>query len=135
MNAKKQDNRSKGRSKSRAKVHAPHAGRVYIQATMNNTIITITTDKGATIAARSGGSNYKGARKSTPAAAEQAGRELGEKVKAMGMVTLVAQIKGPGAGRESAIKGLAASGMSIVYITEATPIPHNGCRARKERRI
>lgn len=134
MNAKKQDTRGKGRGKSR-KVHAPHSGKAYIQASMNNTIITITTDKGAVIAARSGGCNYKGARKATPAAAEQAARELGEKVKAMGMVTIVVQLKGPGSGRDAAIKGLAASGLSVVYITEATPIPHNGCRRPKERRI
>ena len=134
MNVKKQNGKSKGRSRT-GKVHAPHSGRVCIQATMNNTIITVTTDKGAVIASRSGGSNYKGARKSTPAAAEQAGRELGEKIKSMGMVTLVAIIKGPGAGREAAVKGLAASGMSIVFITEATPVPHNGCRPRKPRRI
>ena len=134
--AKKQDNRaSKGRTRARVKVQAPHSGRVVITASMNNTIIAITTDKGALIAASSGGRNYKGARKATPAAAEQAAREVGEKVKNMGMVTVVAIIRGPGSGRDAAIKGLVASGLTIITIIEATPVPHNGCRARKQRRI
>ena len=126
---------SGNKSRSRGKIHAPPSGKAMISATMNNTIITITTDKGAVLASSSGGRKYKGARKATSAAADEAAREVGKKVLAMGMTTVVAIIKGPGAGRESAVKGLAASGLGITTITDATGIPHNGCRPRKERRI
>jgi small subunit ribosomal protein S11 len=133
MKNKSQNSGSK--SRSRGKVIAPPSGKAMITATMNNTIISITTDKGAVIASSSGGRKYKGARKATSAAADEAAREVGKKVISMGMNTVVAIIKGPGAGRESAVKGLAAAGLSIITITDATGMPHNGCRARKERRI
>lgn len=130
---KKQVNTAKNRT--RKSKNAPSSGRIYVHASMNNTIITATTEKGDAVYSRSGGSNYKGARKATPGAAEQAARELGEALKNMGMVTVVVIISGPGPGRDASVKGLASSGLTVVNLIEKTPIPHNGCRRRKARRI
>lgn len=129
---------NKPKTRAKGKIHAPHAGRAVVVATMNNTIITITTEKGDKIASCSGGSTekkYKGSRKSTSAAAEEAAKEVGKKVQTMGMSSIVVIIKGPGAGREAAVRGLYTSGLSVSSIIDATPMPHNGCRRRKERRI
>lgn len=131
MSYKKQDKKRV----TKRKVHAPHSGKAYIKATMNNTLISITTDKGAVIAQRSSGYNYKGSRKSTSGSAEQAARELGEKVKSMGLASVSVIMKGPGAGREAVLKGFVAAGLSVVHLDDKTPVPHNGCRRPKERRM
>jgi small subunit ribosomal protein S11 len=108
----------------------------YIQSTFNNTIITITDQPGNTICwASSGTSGFKGARKGTPFAAQLAAREVSSKAKEYGVRYVDVRIKGPGAGRESAIRALQAEGLEIKSIRDITPIPHNGCRVRKRRRV
>lgn len=108
----------------------------YIQSTFNNTIITITDQPGNTICwASSGTSGFKGARKGTPFAAQLAAREVSVKAKDYGVRYIDVRIKGPGAGRESAIRALQAEGLEIKSIRDITPIPHNGCRVRKRRRV
>ena len=108
----------------------------YIQSTFNNTIITITDRPGNTICwASSGTSGFKGARKGTPFAAQLAAREVSAKAKEYGVRYIDVRIKGPGAGRESAIRALQAEGLEIKSIRDVTPIPHNGCRVRKRRRV
>jgi len=108
----------------------------YIQSTFNNTIITIADQPGNTICwASSGTSGFKGARKGTPFAAQLAAREVSAKAKEYGVRYIDVRIKGPGAGRESAIRALQAEGLEIKSIRDITPIPHNGCRVRKRRRV
>jgi len=108
----------------------------YIQSTFNNTIITITDQPGNTICwASSGTSGFKGARKGTPFAAQLAAKEVSLKAKEYGVRYVDVRIKGPGAGRESAIRALQAEGLEIKSIRDITPIPHNGCRVRKRRRV
>ena len=137
--AKTRTGAKSGKLKGQKKIKvSSHLGRAVVVANMNNTIITITTEKGDTIASKSGGSTekkYKGSRKSTPAAAEEAAKEVAKKVLGMGMTSVAVIIKGPGSGRDAAVKGLYTAGLSVSMITDATPIPHNGCRRRKERRI
>ncbi len=111
-------------------------GIVHVHASFNNTIITITDRQGNTLAwATSGGSGFRGSRKSTPFAAQIAAEKAGEKVKEFGMKNLDVEVKGPGPGRESAIRALHASGFTITNIVDVTPIPHNGCRPPKKRRV
>jgi len=111
-------------------------GVAYIQSTFNNTIITITDQQGNTVCwASSGTSGFKGARKGTPFAAQLAGREVAAKAKDFGVRYVDVKVKGPGAGRESAIRALQADGIEIKSIKDITPIPHNGCRVRKRRRV
>jgi len=108
----------------------------YIQSTFNNTIITLTDQPGNTICwASSGTAGFKGARKGTPFAAQLAAREVSVKAKEYGVRYVDVRIKGPGAGRESAIRALQAEGLEIKSIKDITPIPHNGCRVRKRRRV
>lgn len=108
----------------------------YIQSTFNNTIITLTDQPGNTICwASSGTAGFKGARKGTPFAAQLAAREVSGKAKEYGVRYVDVRIKGPGAGRESAIRALQAEGLEIKSIKDITPIPHNGCRVRKRRRV
>lgn len=108
----------------------------YIQSTFNNTIITLTDQPGNTICwASSGTAGFKGARKGTPFAAQLAAREVSVKAKEYGVRYVDVRIKGPGAGRESAIRALQAEGLEIKSIRDITPIPHNGCRVRKRRRV
>lgn len=111
-------------------------GVAHIHASFNNTIITITDRQGNALAwATSGGSGFRGSRKSTPFAAQVAAEKAGEVVKEMGMKNLEVNVKGPGPGRESAVRALNASGFKITNIMDVTPIPHNGCRPPKKRRV
>ncbi len=112
------------------------SGVAHVNATFNNTMITITDAQGNTIAWSSAGSQgFKGSRKSTPYAAQIAGEDAGNKAIEHGMKTLEVQVKGPGSGRESALRALQSVGFTITSIQDVTPIPHNGCRPRKRRRV
>ena len=112
------------------------SGVAHVNATFNNTMITITDAQGNAIAWSSAGSQgFKGSRKSTPYAAQIAGEDAGRKAMEHGMKTLEVEVKGPGAGRESALRALQAVGFTITSIRDVTPIPHNGCRPRKRRRV
>lgn len=111
-------------------------GRVYVTATFNNTLVTITDSKGDTIAwSSAGASGFKGARKSTPFAAITAVEKVAAKAKSMGMTSAEVYIKGPGSGRDAAIRALKSAGLNITMIADVTPIPHNGTRAKKKRRV
>ena len=108
----------------------------HIQSTFNNTIITITDPGGDTLCWASAGTiGYKGSRKSTPFAAQKAAESVAEKAQKFGVREVEVKIKGPGAGRESAIRALQASGLDVRVIEDVTPLPHNGCRPRKKRRV
>ena len=112
------------------------SGVAHVNATFNNTMITITDAQGNTIAWSSAGAQgFKGSRKSTPYAAQVAGEDAGRKAMDHGMKTLEVEVKGPGSGRESALRALQAVGFTITAIRDVTPIPHNGCRPRKRRRV
>ena len=112
------------------------SGIAHVNATFNNTIITITDVQGNTIAWSSAGSQgFKGSRKSTPYAAQIAAESAGRKAVEHGVRTLEIQVKGPGAGRESALRALNSVGFTITAIRDVTPIPHNGCRPPKRRRV
>src|SRR5271167_3378927 len=112
------------------------SGVAHVNATFNNTMITITDAQGNTIAwSSSGMQGFKGSRKSTPYAAQMAAEDAGKKAMEHGMRTLEVEVKGPGAGRESALRALQAVGFAISSIRDVTPIPHNGCRPRKRRRV
>jgi len=111
-------------------------GIAHIHASFNNTIIMITDRQGNALAwATAGGSGFRGSRKSTPFAAQVAAEKAGEKVKEYGMKNLEVEVKGPGPGRESAVRALNNAGFQITNITDVTPIPHNGCRPPKRRRV
>jgi small subunit ribosomal protein S11 len=111
-------------------------GIAHIHASFNNTIIMITDRQGNALAwATAGGSGFRGSRKSTPFAAQVAAEKAGEKVKEFGMKNLEVEVKGPGPGRESAVRALNNAGFQITNITDVTPIPHNGCRPPKKRRV
>jgi small subunit ribosomal protein S11 len=111
-------------------------GRAYVQSTFNNTLVTITDPSGAVIAWSSAGSSgFKGSRKSTPYAASQAAETASRRAMEQGMRQVDVYVKGPGSGREAAIRSLQASGLQINSITDVTPIPHNGCRPPKRRRV
>ena len=112
------------------------SGVAHVNATFNNTMITITDAQGNAIAWSSAGSQgFKGSRKSTPYAAQIAGEDAGKKAMDHGMKTREVEVKGPGAGRESALRALQAVGFIVTSIRDVTPIPHNGCRPRKRRRV
>jgi small subunit ribosomal protein S11 len=112
------------------------SGVAHVSASFNNTKITITDAQGNTIAWSSAGSQgFKGSRKSTPYAAQVAAEDAGRKAMDHGMKTLEVQVKGPGTGRESALRALQVVGFDITVIRDVTPIPHNGCRPRKRRRV
>lgn len=124
---------SKGRKKVKRTVVD---GMAHIHASFNNTIITITDRQGNTLSwATAGGSGFRGSRKSTPFAAQIASQKAGEEALEFGMKTLEVFIKGPGSGRESAVRALNAVGLKITNITDVTPVPHNGCRPPKKRRV
>ena len=111
-------------------------GIAHIHATFNNTIITITDLAGNTIAwATAGGSGFRGSRKSTPFAAQVAAEKAGTKAQEFGLKDIVVKVKGPGPGRDSALRSLNAIGLHIVSIEDVTPLPHNGCRTPKQRRV
>jgi small subunit ribosomal protein S11 len=124
---------SKGRKKVKRTVID---GMAHIHASFNNTIITITDRQGNTLTwATAGGSGFRGSRKSTPFAAQIASQKAGESALEFGMKSLDVFIKGPGPGRESAVRALNAVGFKITNITDVTPVPHNGCRPPKKRRV
>jgi len=112
------------------------SGVAHVNATFNNTMITITDAQGNTIAWSSAGAQgFKGSRKSTPYAAQVAAEDAGRKAQEHGMRTLEIEVKGPGSGRESALRALQTVGFSVTSIRDVTPIPHNGCRPPKRRRV
>jgi small subunit ribosomal protein S11 len=111
-------------------------GIAHIHASFNNTIVMITDRQGNALAwATAGGSGFRGSRKSTPFAAQVAAERVGELVKEYGLKNLEVEVKGPGPGRESAVRALNNAGFRITNITDVTPIPHNGCRPPKKRRV
>jgi len=113
-----------------------HNGLVHVQATFNNTIITISDPEGNTISWSSAGSlGFRGSRKGTPFAAQQASMTAASKAKDVGLRVVDVRVSGPGSGRESAIRALATSGLEVRAIKDTTPIPHNGCRPPKKRRV
>jgi small subunit ribosomal protein S11 len=115
---------------------APRNGVVHIQCTFNNTLVTVTDGKGNVVAWSSAGSmNFKGSRKSTPFAAQVAAETAGKKAVDAGMKSVEVYVKGPGSGREAAIRAIQTSGLQISMIKDVTPIPHNGCRPPKRRRV
>jgi len=117
------------------KVNIP-TGVAHIKATFNNTIITITDLNGEVVAwSTSGSKGFKGSRKSTPFAAQVAAEDAARKAMDAGMRTVAVLVKGPGSGRESAVRAIGAAGMKITLIKDVTPIPHNGCRPPKRRRV
>jgi len=124
-----------GRVKRREKKNIS-SGVAHVNSTFNNTMITITDAQGNTISWSSAGAQgFKGSRKSTPYAAQVAAEDAAKKAQEHGMKTLEVEVRGPGSGRESALRALQASGFTITSIRDVTSIPHNGCRARKKRRV
>ena len=116
--------------------YAGGIARAYIQSTFNNTIVTIADDKGNTLAwASAGGSGFKGAKKGTPFAAQMTANAVGKKALDMGVKQVSVFVNGPGPGRETAIRGLHASGLMVAAIKGVTPVPHDGCRPPKPRRV
>ena len=127
---------AKSKSKRRKARRSVAVGVAHIKASFNNTTITITDTKGDTLCwATSGTSGFKGSRKSTPFAGQSAAQQAGEKAVKSGMKEVDVKVKGPGSGRESAITALQAAGLTIKSIEDVTPLPHNGCRPKKRRRV
>jgi small subunit ribosomal protein S11 len=121
--------------KKKERKNVPH-GVAFIQASFNNTIVTITDTEGRTLAWKSSGSlGFRGSRKGTPFAAQQAAMNAANQARDHGMRTIEVRVNGPGSGRESAIRALAAAGLDVKTIKDVTPIPHNGCRPPKRRRV
>ena len=127
----------KGSTRTRKRVRRSVALAVaHVKATFNNTIVTITDLNGDVICwATAGTIGFKGSRKSTPFAAQRAAEKVAEEAQKMGVRQVEVRVKGPGSGRESAIRALQAAGLEIKSIEDVTPLPHNGCRPRKERRV
>ena len=122
--------------KKRGEKRVVHHGFAHINASFNNTIVTITDADGNVIGwSRAGGIGFKGSRKGAPFAATQAAINAGNAAKAVGMRSLEVRVKGPGAGRESAIRALQTIGLEVKSIRDVTPLPHNGCRPPKRRRV
>jgi len=112
------------------------SGKAFIQATFNNTIVTLTDPQGNVVScSSSGASGFKGSRKSTPYASQMAATSAARKAMDMGMKQVEVFVKGPGSGREAAIRALQASGLYVTSIRDVTPVPHNGCRPPKRRRV
>ncbi len=135
--AEKGDAAKSGESKAKKKVRrlVPKAV-AHIYASFNNTIITLTDPAGETLCWASAGTiGYKGSRKSTPFAAQKAAEAAAEKAQKFGVREVEVRMKGPGSGRESAVRALKASGLEVKVIQDVTPLPHNGCRPRKKRRV
>jgi len=121
--------------KKKERKHVPH-GIVTVTASFNNTIVTISDPQGATLSWKSSGSlGFRGSRKGTPFAAQQAAYEAAKKAHEAGMHQCEVRVKGPGGGRESAIRAIANAGIRVMTIRDTTPIPHNGCRPPKRRRV
>ena len=111
-------------------------GIAHIHASFNNTIITITDKQGNAVCwATSGGSGFRGSRKSTPFAAQIAADKAGQKALSLGLTSIEVEVSGPGSGRESAVRALNGCGLKVTKISDVTPIPHNGCRPPKKRRV
>lgn len=120
----------------KSKVTTTGSGRIYVTTTFNNTLVTVTNERGDTISwSSSGNMGYKGTRKSTPFAATQAIDKALQKAKEVGVNSVEIFIKGPGAGRDAALRAVKNSGLSISMIADVTPIPHNGTRPKKKRRV
>jgi small subunit ribosomal protein S11 len=127
--------RGRQRGKRRERKNIPR-GQAHILSTFNNTIVTITDAQGAVVCwASAGQSGFKGSRKSTPYAAQLTADSAARKAMENGMRSIEVFVKGPGSGRESAIRSLQAAGLQVIAITDMTPIPHNGCRPPKRRRV
>jgi len=123
------------KAKRREKKNVPH-GHAHIQSTFNNTIVTICDPQGNTISwASSGNVGFKGSRKSTPFAAQLAAEAAARRAMEHGVKRVDVFVKGPGSGRETAIRSLAAAGLEINQIADVTPVPHNGCRPKRRRRV
>jgi small subunit ribosomal protein S11 len=122
--------------KKRGEKRIVHHGLAHIQASFNNTVVTITDRQGNALSwATSGGAGFRGSRKSTPFAAQVAAGDAAAKAMEHGLKNVSVLVKGPGAGRESALRALAAAGLKVTLIRDITPIPHNGCRPPKRRRV
>lgn len=122
--------------KKKSRVSVSENGKVYITATFNNTIVTVTNNKGETLSwSSSGARGFKGTRKSTPYAATLAVEDAARKANNMGVKNVDVYIKGPGSGRDAALRGIKSVGISILSIADITPMPHNGPRAKKKRRV
>ncbi len=136
--AKEKKGKGKGKArggKRREKRSVPH-GMAFVQATFNNTHVTISDPEGNVLTWSSAGRvGFKGSRKGTPFAAQMAGQNAGQQARDYGMRSIDVQVKGPGGGRESAVRAIQASGIDVKSIKDVTPIPHNGCRPRKRRRV
>lgn len=126
---------TKSNKKAKARKRTVPSGNAYVNASYNNTIVTLTEPNGDVIAwGSAGASGFKGARKSTPYAAQIAAEKAAEKAKVFGLERVHVFVKGVGSGREQAIRGLSANDIDIISITDITPMPHNGCRKKKQRR-
>jgi small subunit ribosomal protein S11 len=133
--AEKAPKRAAGRQRRRERKSVPR-GRAYIRATFNNTLITITDPNGNALSWSSAGAqNFRGSRKSTPYAAQVAAETAARKAMEHGLRHVEVFVRGPGSGREAAIRALSQSGLTVVSMTDVTPIPHNGCRPPKKRRV
>jgi small subunit ribosomal protein S11 len=137
MAKEKEKEKDKKQSAAKKKVRRNVAvGIAYIKATFNNTTVTITDQKGDALCwASAGTSGFKGSRKSTPFAGQMAAQQAADKAKKYGVKDVEVRVKGPGSGRESAITALEAAGLKVKSIEDITPLPHNGCRPRKKRRV
>jgi small subunit ribosomal protein S11 len=121
--------------KKKERKHIPH-GLVHVQASFNNTIVTISDPNGNTVSWKSSGSlGFRGSRKGTPFAAQQAAMNAANQARDHGMRSVDVKVSGPGSGRESAVRALAAAGLDVRSIKDVTPVPHNGCRPPKRRRV
>jgi small subunit ribosomal protein S11 len=126
---------AKATKRKKVKKNVP-VGIAYVHATFNNTIVTITDPAGNVVSWSSSGANgFKGSRKSTPFAAQVAGEIAARKARELGMRSVSIMVKGPGSGRESALRAIHSAGLNVTLIKDTTPIPHNGCRPRKSRRV
>jgi len=135
MSDDKKQSSTAGKTRKRAKRMVTD-GIAHVHASFNNTIVTITDRQGNTLSwATSGGCGFRGSRKSTPFAAQVAAEKAGNAVQEYGVRNVEVKVKGPGPGRESAVRALNACGLKITSISDVTPIPHNGCRPPKRRRI
>ena len=133
--AKQQKTSKKTTGKRRVKMNVEH-GQAHIQASFNNTIITFTDTRGNAVSwASAGQAGFKGSRKSTPFAAQVAAETAARKAQDNGMRTVGIYVKGPGSGREAAMRAISAIGFKVAFIRDVTPIPHNGCRPPKRRRV
>jgi len=129
------DTTKEARKKSKGGRYVP-SGIAYVQASFNNTKVTFTDLHGNVLCWSTGGKNgFKGSRKSTAYAAQVIAGDAAKKAQVLGMKEVEVRIKGPGAGRESAVRGIAAAGLEVIAIKDITPVPHNGCRPRKRRRV